>query len=83
MSHERDDHAITFSCDACPMTHKVSGSDFAVAHAHVVSKGWRSLKRVGQPWSDFCPGCVPQAERDHNEHKRREEQRERIKARNA
>jgi hypothetical protein len=44
--------------------------------------GWVSFKRTGQPWSYHCPACAAQAERDHQEHYRHEQERERIKLRN-
>ena len=45
--------------------------------------GWVSFKRVGRPWDYFCKGCAQDAATAHRRYNEQENERERIKARNA
>lgn len=58
-------------------------SDFAVCFAAVTGLGWRSFKRRNADWQYFCPKCVVAAEAAQRKHNEQENERERIKARNA
>jgi hypothetical protein len=83
MTWKKDDEfSITFSCDTCPEQHRVAGGNFIEASAAVSASGWISLKRQGFAWTNHCARCSAQAERDHEEHKRQEAARDRLKARN-
>jgi hypothetical protein len=95
MSWDRECDTVTFTCDTCPTTLAVDGnvarcdstreasaSTFMICWDVARATGWVSFKRTGQPWSYHCPACAAQAERDHQEHYRHEQERERIKLRN-
>lgn len=73
--------SITFHCDSCPAALKASGT-FLECSTYAGRQNWIALKRTGFDWTYHCPACAEQAQRDHDEHKRNEERRERMKALN-
>jgi hypothetical protein len=79
-----DECSLIFACDTCPAEYKVLGLSlsFVGASDHMRSIGWITLKRVGRDWTHHCPECASQAQHDHEDHKRAEAERERIKQRN-
>jgi hypothetical protein len=95
MSWDKDDTGlVTFTCDSgCGTVAQIDGrilmacskgpaTEFTLAWKDAEHAGWRSFKRTGGPWTYHCAGCVPAATRAHNEHLEREQERERIRARN-
>lgn len=79
-----DDEGLAFFCDSGECDARVGfREDFAPSWARAKEIGWLTLKRTGRDWTHHCPLCAPQAERDHEAHKRNEAERERLKARNA
>jgi len=89
---------IIFACDAIPECGEVLETDIATIRAeypnpHVSDfaacwrkaqlMGWRSFKRGSRPWDYFCPKCAIDAETAHRRYNEQENERERIKARNA
>ena len=87
---------ITFYCDTCQESHVVNIANarasttrrepfpnllpcWDIAHA----RGWVSFKRIGYAWTYHCPACADQAAADHAEWNKQEQERERIKERNA
>jgi hypothetical protein len=74
-----------FFCDTpgCKVTTRLMAVDFVGAWAGAQELGWRSFKRRGRPWDYFCEECALDAETAHREYNRQEQERERIKARNA
>ena len=97
MIWQKDDAGITFYCDMpdCksvliypdPLLSPAaasSGDDFIPCLADAKARlGWVSFKRVGRPWDYFCKGCAPNAETAHRRYSEQENERDRIKARNA
>lgn len=85
MPWNKNEEATVFECDDCDAKEPAASSvtDFAVCWRVMQGIGWRSFKRIGQPWTFHCPKCGPQAEVEHREHKRREAERDRLKHRNA
>ena len=94
MSWEKSETGITFYCDApdCKsvLNYNIDapsdtpGADFIRCFADAKArKGWASFKRIGRPWDYFCKGCIPDAEKAHRRYTEQENERERIKARNA
>jgi hypothetical protein len=96
MPWNKADETITFECDTCDVvvdcdiktvraTAQPSDyeTDFAVCFRYMRGIGWRSFKRSGRAWSYHCTACGPQAEVEHNDHRRLEDERDRIRSRNA
>ncbi len=85
MSWDRSSDNFQFACDTgeCLASLIIVASDFATASHSAKETGWVTHKRVGRNWTYHCPACAEQAERDHQEHLKREQERERIKARNS
>lgn len=98
MAWDKSETSVVFYCDSpsCDVTDTFNiaqtretsaapdkGSDFAQCWQRAQGVGWRSFKRGGRPWEYFCPKCGPDAEIAHREYNRQEQERERIKARNA
>ena len=96
MPWHSSDGLVIFECDSCdvvvdcdvatirstahPTAHD---TDFSLCYRYMQGIGWRSFKRTGRPWSYHCPTCSPQAESEHRDHQRLENERDRIKTRNA
>ena len=60
------------------------GVDFIPCFADAKARmGWVSFKRIGRPWDYFCKGCAADAATAHRRYNEQENERERIKARNA
>lgn len=79
-----DETTIAFECDGeCGKKLSFISSDFGSCWRKVQEIGWRGFKRTGRDWSHICPDCVPAAEAVHSDHKRMEDERDRIRARNA
>ena len=75
---------VVFECDGCEAVETFDNATFLGSWPIMQEKfGWRSLKRIGHPWTFHCAKCGPQAEVEHREHKRREAERDRLKTRNA
>lgn len=95
MSWERGSTGLAFYCDAldCKSTliypAAVSpwfppGSSFVECWKDASTRaGWRSFKRAGHPWGYFCPQCGSVAGMAHRQRNMEEQERERIKKRNA
>jgi hypothetical protein len=85
MSHERDaEGRVTFFCDGCDMSVAFSlNQDFVSCKKTLAHDRWTSTKQVGQPWCDWCPGCISVAKEEQRKFEERERERERLKARNA
>jgi hypothetical protein len=94
MSFEKDATGITFYCDTSDcesvLTYDISvssgppGTDFIACLADAKERfGWVSLKRIGRPWDFFCKNCALGAAIAHSRFNEQENERERIKARNA
>lgn len=60
-----------------------NASVFAACWQQAEAAGWRSFKKRGRDWEYFCKECAADAETAYHEHNRQEQERERIKARNA
>lgn len=91
-----DDKTVGFTCDTCakPVNCNVETvrataqpepetSDFIMCWRYLQAVGWRSFKRTGYDWSYHCVRCSPAAEAEHREYRRLENERDRIRARNA
>lgn len=96
MGWKDDSVNVVFECDTCDAVETVEvakarfgstapegTSNFILCWSFMQGIGWRSLKRIGHPWTFHCIKCGPQAEVDHREHKRREAERDRLKVRNS
>ena len=95
MAWEKDETGITFYCDTpdcksvliCPATASPPappGTDFIPCFQYAKEQlGWVSFKRIGRPWDYFCKGCAADAATAHRRYNEQENERERIKARNA
>lgn len=97
MPWHKSDEAVTFECDTCDLIvdcdtktvrdtaeqPNAQDSDFAICWRYMQGIGWRSFKREGRLWAYHCPTCGPQAEVEHGDHRRLEDERERIRSRNA
>jgi hypothetical protein len=95
MSWQKDDAGITFYCDmpdcksvltypAAASSLGIPGTDFIKCFADAKARlGWVSFKRIGRPWDYFCKGCALDAATAHRRYNEQENERERIKARNA
>ena len=95
MSWEKDETGITFYCDTpdcksvliCPATASPPappGTDFIPCFTYAKEHmGWVSFKRIGRPWDYFCKNCAQDAATAHRRYNEQENERERIKARNA
>jgi len=88
MSH--NDNPLEFFCDTVYNGERckskrvfVYGTSFVEAKQKLTAEDWRSFKRVGGFWEDFCPNCAALAADRHEEQKRNDERRERMKVRNA
>ena len=98
MSWEKGESEVVFFCDGpdCEVTDLFniaetriitssapSSSDFAVCWGRAQGVGWRSFKKGGRPWEYFCAKCAPAAEEAQRRHNELENERERIRQRNA
>ena len=95
MSWEKSETGISFYCDTpdCKSTliypaaaspPAPPGVDFIPCFADAKARmGWVSFKRIGRPWDYFCAGCAVDAATAHRRYNEQENERERIKARNA
>lgn len=84
MSWEKHETSVAFYCDGPECNQNISAAaDFVPAWIAVQNSGWRSFKKVGQPWQYFCPKCAPAAEEAQRKYRESENERDRIRSRNA
>lgn len=90
-----DDETLSFECDSCAEVVDLNVDriremafpepktpDFCMCWRYLQGIGWRSFKRIGRDWTYHCAKCGPEAETAHNEWRRQENERERIRSRN-
>lgn len=97
MSFERPDNCtIVFLCDGCdevaefssdgkkiPMFDMEGKPAYGACWTVIEAEGWITQKRIGKTWEHFCDTCAPAAEREAQKRAFQEQQRERLKSKNA
>lgn len=75
----------TFVCDSeCGANKSIHADSFVKAALEVKEKyGWVAFKRTGHQWTYHCADCAERGKREHEEGVRRDEERARLRERNA
>jgi hypothetical protein len=80
---------LVFCCDICFETLEMTADEGLPVADRVAclrlakEAGWKSEKHVGYAWQHFCPDCGDAAAEEAKHRREAEQERERIKQRNA